>query len=44
LFLKDKNSRLALEAESHSFSVMQENELTHLEDEFKDYKILFPSE
>jgi hypothetical protein len=40
LFLKNKDHNSSTEA----LSSLQQDELTHLEDEFKNYKILYPNE
>ena len=41
LFLKTKNPPLT---ETQMLSSMQRSELTHLEDEFENYKLLYPNE
>lgn len=42
LFLKSKNQKPLTETEE--LSSLQHNELSHLEDEFKNYKNLYPNE
>ncbi len=42
LFLKSKNQKSLDKTEE--LSSLQQNELTHLEDEFKNYKNLYPNE
>jgi len=41
LFLKSKSN---LSAENQALSVLQQSELTHLESEFENYKLLYPKE
>jgi hypothetical protein len=41
LFLKTKNRPLT---ETQELSSLQQNELTHLENEFENYKLLYPNE
>ncbi len=42
LFLKNKSDRPS--SENLALSSMQQDELTHLEDEFANYKLLYPNE
>ena len=44
LFLKNKSRQSQTEIQSQALSSMQQNELTHLEDEFENYKLLYPNE
>ena len=45
LFLKSKSQRLDTEiTDIEALSSFQKDELAHLEDEFKNYKALYPNE
>jgi hypothetical protein len=44
LFLKNKSRQTQTETQSQVLSTMQQNELTHLEEEFENYKSLYPNE
>jgi hypothetical protein len=41
LFLKNKNQN---QTDTHVLSSLQQSELIHLEDEFENYKVLYPNE
>jgi len=41
LFLKSKSN---LSIENQALSALQQSELTHLESEFENYKLLYPNE
>ena len=41
LFLKSKSN---LSTENQALSALQQSELTHLESEFENYKLLYPNE
>ena len=42
LFLKNKSHNLS--ADNQELSSLQQNELTHLEGEFENYKLIYPNE
>ena len=44
LFLKVKNNSLSSDSPTDALSIMQQDEWTHLEKEFENYKLLYPNE